>query len=138
MTKALAIKDLRKTYAGKFEALKGIDLEVEAGDFFALLGPNGAGKSTTISIITSLVTKTSGKVEVFGVDTDENHSLVKKYIGLVPQEFNFNQFEPLTDILTNQAGYYGIPRKIAVERCEKYLKLLDLWDKRNVSMNRAC
>ncbi len=130
MTKALAIKDLRKTYAGKFEALKGIDLDVEAGDFFALLGPNGAGKSTTISIITSLVTKTSGKVEVFGVDTDENHSLVKKYIGLVPQEFNFNQFEPLTDILTNQAGYYGIPRKIAVERCEKYLKLLDLWDKR--------
>ena len=133
MTKALAIKDLRKTYAGKFEALKGIDLEVETGDFFALLGPNGAGKSTTISIITSLVTKSSGKVEVFGVDTDDNHSLVKKYIGLVPQEFNFNQFEPLTDILTNQAGYYGIPRKIAVERCEKYLKLLDLWDKRKVS-----
>lgn len=130
MTKALAIKDLRKTYAGKFEALKGIDLDVEAGDFFALLGPNGAGKSTTISIITSLVTKTSGKVEVFGVDTDDNHSLVKKYIGLVPQEFNFNQFEPLTEILTNQAGYYGIPYKIAVERCEKYLKLLDLWDKR--------
>lgn len=133
MTNALTIKDLRKTYKGGFEALKGIDLEVQDGDFFALLGPNGAGKSTTISIITSLVTKSGGKVEVFGVDTDENHSLVKKYIGLVPQEFNFNQFEPLTDIMANQAGYYGIPRKIALERCEKYLKLLDLWDKRKSS-----
>jgi len=133
MTKALQIKDLRKTYSGGFEALKGIDLEVEAGDFFAVLGPNGAGKSTTLGIITSLVTKTSGSIKVFGVDADENHSLLKKFIGLVPQEFNFNQFEPLTDILTNQAGYYGIPRSIAVQRTEKYLKLLGLWDKRKSS-----
>lgn len=133
MSKALVIKDLRKTYAGGFDALKGIDLEVEDGDFFALLGPNGAGKSTTIGIITSLVTKTSGKLEVFGVDADENHSLVKKYIGVVPQEFNFNMFETLSDIMINQAGYYGIPRKVATVRCEKYLKLLDLWEKRKVS-----
>ena len=130
MTKALQIKDLRKTYSGGFEALKGINLEVEAGDFFAVLGPNGAGKSTTLGIITSLVTKTSGSIKVFGVDADENHSLLKKFIGLVPQEFNFNYFEPLTDILTNQAGYYGIPRSIGARRAEKYLKLLGLWEKR--------
>ncbi len=133
MTKALQIKDLRKTYSGGFEALKGITLDVEAGDFFAVLGPNGAGKSTTLGIITSLVTKTSGSIKVFGVDADENHSLLKKFIGLVPQEFNFNQFEPLTDILINQAGYYGIPRTVAVQRAEKYLKLLGLWEKRKNS-----
>jgi len=130
MTKALQIRNLSKTYVGGFEALKGIDLDVEAGDFFAMLGPNGAGKSTTIGIITSLVTKTSGTVKVFGIDADDDHSRLKKHIGLVPQEFNFNQFEPLTDILVNQAGYYGIARSIAIERAEKYLKLLGLWDKR--------
>lgn len=129
--KALSIKDLRKTYKGGFEALKGIDLEVEEGDFFALLGPNGAGKSTTIGIISSLVNKTSGEVNVFGYDLDTQLVDLKRQIGLVPQEFNFNQFETVRQIVVNQAGYYGVPREVAHERAEHYLKQLGLWDKRD-------
>lgn len=129
--KALAIKDLRKTYKGGFEALKGINLEVEEGDFFALLGPNGAGKSTTIGIISSLVNKTSGEVNVFGYDLDTQLVELKRQIGLVPQEFNFNQFETVRQIVVNQAGYYGVPREVAHERAEHYLKQLGLWDKRD-------
>jgi len=128
---ALEISNLKKVYKGGFEALKGIDLTVEQGDFFALLGPNGAGKSTTIGVITSLVNKTAGTVKVFGHDIDQELEQAKSYLGLVPQEFNFNQFEPLMKILVNQAGYYGVERKLAVQRAEKYLKQLDLWDKRN-------
>lgn len=131
MLPALKISGLTKTYKGGFQALKGIDLTVTQGDFFALLGPNGAGKSTTIGIITSLVNKTAGKVAVFGHDIDEELEAAKSFIGLVPQEFNFNQFESLMTILVNQAGYYGVERKLAVQRAEKYLKQLDLWDKRN-------
>jgi len=131
MPHALDISALKKTYKGGFTALKGIDLTVEKGDFFALLGPNGAGKSTTIGIITSLVNKTSGKVKVFGHDIDNDLENAKSYLGLVPQEFNFNQFESLIKILVNQAGYYGVERSIAHQRAEKYLKQLDLWDKRN-------
>jgi ABC-2 type transport system ATP-binding protein len=131
MTHALDIKALKKTYKGGFTALKGIDLKVEQGDFFALLGPNGAGKSTTIGVITSLVNKSSGQVKVFDHDIDNELETAKSYIGLVPQEFNFNQFESLLTILINQAGYYGVDRSIAHQRAEKYLKLLDLWDKRN-------
>jgi len=131
MHKALAISGLEKTYKGGFQALKGIDLTVEKGDFFALLGPNGAGKSTTIGVITSLVNKTAGKVSVFGYDIDTDLEKAKSFLGLVPQEFNFNQFEPLMNILVNQAGYYGVEPKIAVQRAEKYLKQLELWDKRN-------
>jgi len=130
MTLALSIKDLRKTYANGFEALKGIDLDVREGDFFALLGPNGAGKSTTIGIVTSLINKTSGTVEIFGKDIDRDISIAKSYLGLVPQEFNFNVFEPVQEILWNQAGYYGIDRKTAEQRAERYLKQLDLWSKR--------
>ncbi|MRJ45026.1 ABC transporter ATP-binding protein [Idiomarina loihiensis] len=129
--KALEIEDLRKTYRGGFEALKGINLEVEEGDFYAMLGPNGAGKSTTIGIISSLVNKTSGKVKVFGYDLDTQLTDLKRQIGLVPQEFNFNQFETVQQIVVNQAGYYGVPRSLAKERSEKYLKQLGLWDKRN-------
>ncbi|RUO63460.1 ABC-2 type transport system ATP-binding protein [Pseudidiomarina planktonica] len=129
--KALSIKGLRKVYKGGFEALKGIDLDVEEGDFFALLGPNGAGKSTTIGIVSSLVNKTAGSVTVFDYDLDKQLVELKKQIGLVPQEFNFNQFETVTQIVVNQAGYYGVPRKLAHERAEKYLKQLGLWDKRN-------
>ncbi|MEX1221565.1 MAG: ABC transporter ATP-binding protein [Idiomarina sp.] len=129
--KALSIKGLRKVYKGGFEALKGIDLDVEEGDFFALLGPNGAGKSTTIGIVSSLVNKTAGSVSVFDYDLDTQLVELKKQIGLVPQEFNFNQFETVTQIVVNQAGYYGVPRKLAHERAEKYLKQLGLWDKRN-------
>ncbi|GAA0810910.1 ABC transporter ATP-binding protein [Colwellia sp. D2M02] len=132
MTYALEISGLAKTYKGGFEALKGIELTVKQGDFFALLGPNGAGKSTTIGVITSLVNKTAGTVKVFGYDIDSDLEKAKSFIGLVPQEFNFNQFEPLMQILVNQAGYYGVPRKTAMERAEKYLKQLELWDKRNV------
>jgi ABC-2 type transport system ATP-binding protein len=128
---ALAIKQLSKTYEDKFGALKGIDLNVAPGDFFALLGPNGAGKSTTIGIICSLVRKTAGTVKIFGHDIDQDFSLAKQYVGVVPQEFNFNQFEKPIDILINQAGYYGIPAKLARERAEKYLKQLALWDKRD-------
>ncbi|MEN8167573.1 MAG: ABC transporter ATP-binding protein [Pseudomonadota bacterium] len=127
---ALAIQNLHKTYSNGFEALKGISLEVEAGDFFALLGPNGAGKSTAIGIIASLINKSSGEVTIFGHDLDRERELAKQQIGLVPQEFNFNQWEPVVEILVNQAGYYGIPRHKAFIRAEKSLKRLDLWDKR--------
>ncbi|UAA38511.1 ABC transporter ATP-binding protein [Paraneptunicella aestuarii] len=129
--KALEITGLTKTYAGGVNALKGIDLSVEKGDFFALLGPNGAGKSTTIGIISSLVNKSGGDVKVFNHSLDNELVEAKSCIGLVPQEFNFNQFETLLQIVVNQAGYYGVPRKIATERAEKYLKQLDLWEKRN-------
>lgn len=130
MPNALTIRDLRKIYKGGFEALKGIDLDVEEGDFFALLGANGAGKSTTIGIMTSLVNKSSGTVKVFGHDLDTDLQAAKKNIGLVPQEFNFNQFEPVEEIIINQGGYYGLSRKECRERTEKYLKQLGLWDKR--------
>ncbi|WP_417666693.1 ABC transporter ATP-binding protein [Pseudidiomarina sp.] len=129
--KALSIRGLKKTYKGGHVALKGIDLDVEEGDFFALLGPNGAGKSTTIGIISSLVNKTEGHVSVFGYDLDTQLVDLKRQIGLVPQEFNFNQFETVQQIVINQAGYYGVPREVAKERSEKYLKQLSLWDKRN-------
>ncbi len=131
MTIALSIKQLSKVYGNQFEALKGIDLDVSEGDFFALLGPNGAGKSTTIGIISSLVNKTGGTVEVFGHDIDQDFSAAKKEIGIVPQEFNFSNFEKLFDIVINQAGYYGLPRSLAATRAEKYLKALGIWDKRN-------
>ena len=131
MTNALEIKDLKKVYATGVEALKGIDLTVEEGDFYALLGPNGAGKSTTIGIITSLVNKTSGKVKVFDYDLDTELVMAKQQIGLVPQEFNFNPFETVQQIVVNQAGYYGVPRKEALKRSEKYLKQSNLWEKRN-------
>ncbi|PID16717.1 ABC transporter [Sporosarcina sp. P34] len=132
MTYALEIKDLKKVYAGGVEALRGIDLKVEEGDFYALLGPNGAGKSTTIGIVTSLVNKTSGKVNVFGYDMDTQLMQAKLQIGLVPQEFNFSPFETVRQIVLNQAGYYGVSRKEALKRSEKYLKQSDLWEKRNV------
>lgn len=131
MTAALSIRNLTKTYGDGFQALKGISLEVQPGDFFALLGPNGAGKSTTIGIICSLLRKTSGAVEVFGIDTDTHFSQAKMNIGVVPQEFNFSMFEKVLDIITQQGGYYGIPVKLARERAEKYLRQLGLWDKRN-------
>ncbi|WP_194437989.1 ABC transporter ATP-binding protein [Vibrio fluminensis] len=127
---ALEIDQLRKTYAGGFEALKGISLNVEKGDFYALLGPNGAGKSTTIGVISSLVNKTSGKVKVFGFDIDSDLELAKQNLGLVPQEFNFNQFETVEQIVMQQAGYYGVSKSLAKERAEKYLTKLDLWEKR--------
>ena len=127
---AVKITDLTKRYAKGEEALKGIDLTVSAGDFFALLGPNGAGKSTTIGILSSLVNKSSGSIEVFGYDLEKEPELAKSCIGLVPQEFNFNQFEPVDEILINQAGFYGIPRTEAKQRAEHYLKKLSLWDKR--------
>lgn len=127
---ALSIRNLSKTYASGVEALKGIDLDVEQGDFFALLGPNGAGKSTTISTVCSLVNKTAGSVEVFGHSLDTERTQVKKSIGLVPQEFNFNQFEKVFDIVVTQAGYYGIPAAQAKQQAEKYLRQLGLWDKR--------
>lgn len=129
--KALSIRGLKKTYKGGHVALKGIDLDVEEGDFFALLGPNGAGKSTTIGIISSLVNKSDGKVSVFGYDLDHQLVDLKRQIGLVPQEFNFNQFETVQQIVVNQAGYYGVPRELAKQRSEKYLKQLSLWDKRD-------
>jgi ABC-2 type transport system ATP-binding protein len=128
---ALAISGLTKTYQGGVQALKGIELEVQQGDFFALLGPNGAGKSTTIGIISSLVNKTQGSVSVFGYDLDTHLTQAKACIGLVPQEFNFNQFETVLQIVVNQAGYYGVPRNIAKQRAQKYLSQLDLWEKRN-------
>ncbi len=130
MSKALVIQNLKKTYGSSHVALKGINLEVEEGDFFALLGPNGAGKSTTIGIIASLVNKTAGKVWVFGYDIDRDFDLAKTCIGLVPQEFNFGIFERVIDIIINQAGYYGIPYKKAAKRAEYYLTKLGLWDKR--------
>jgi ABC-2 type transport system ATP-binding protein len=129
--KALRIHNLKKIYANGMHALKGIDLEVFQGDFFALLGPNGAGKSTTIGIITSLVNKTDGKIFVYDYDLDTHIIEAKSLIGIVPQEINFSQFEPCIEIVLNQAGFYGIPRKQARTRAEKYLKQLGLWDKRN-------
>lgn len=131
MTPALSLRNLRKVYNEKFEALKGISLDVMPGDFFAMLGPNGAGKSTTIGIISSLVRKTSGTVEVFGKNIDSDFSAAKKYLGVVPQEFNFSMFEKVEDIVLQQAGYYGLPRKQALIQTEKYLKQLSLWDKRH-------
>lgn len=131
MTIAISIKNLVKTYANGFEALKGISLEVEQGDFFALLGPNGAGKSTTIGVISTLVNKTSGSVEVFGKNVDTHVYETKLDFGVVPQEVNFSQFEKVKDIVMTQAGYYGLPRKVAAERCEKYLRKLGLWEKRD-------
>jgi len=128
--KALSIQDLRKTYANGVHALSGVNLEVDEGDFFALLGPNGAGKTTAIGIITSLVNKTAGSVKVFGHDAQEEPELAKSLIGVVPQEINFNQFEKVFSIVVNQAGYYGIPRSKAKARAEKYLRQLELWDKR--------
>ncbi|MDB1696174.1 ABC transporter ATP-binding protein [Enterococcus casseliflavus] len=132
MSYALEIKNLKKTYATGVEALKGIDLTVDEGDFYALLGPNGAGKSTTIGIITSLVNKTSGEVKIFGYDIDTDLVRAKQKIGLVPQEFNFNPFETVQQIVVNQAGYYGVSRKEALSRAKKYLKQSNLWEKRNV------
>jgi ABC-2 type transport system ATP-binding protein len=129
--KALDIVGLTKTYKGGTQALKGIDLHVNEGDFFALLGPNGAGKSTTIGVVSSLINKSQGSVKVFGHSLDTDMVAAKSCIGLVPQEFNFNQFETLLQIVVNQAGYYGVPREIAKQRAEKYLKQLDLWGKRN-------
>ncbi|MDO6525713.1 ABC transporter ATP-binding protein [Motilimonas sp. 1_MG-2023] len=127
---AIEIKNLIKIYKGGNTALKGISLTVKQGDFYALLGPNGAGKSTTIGILSSLVNKTSGEVKIFGDDIDTHLEDAKRHIGLVPQEFNFNQFEAVEQILVNQAGYYGLPRKEAWQRAEICLKQLDLWDKR--------
>ncbi|AFU18414.1 ABC transporter ATP-binding protein [Actinobacillus suis] len=129
--KALEIKNLIKTYPTGVQAVKGIDLIVEQGDFYALLGHNGAGKSTTIGIISSLVNKTGGSVKVFGYDLDTQKIQLKQQIGLVPQEFNFNQFEKVIDVLTQQAGYYGISHKEALTRAETWLKKLDLWEKRS-------
>lgn len=129
--KALKISNLKKTYRGGLQALKGIDLEVDEGDFFALLGPNGAGKSTTIGIITSLVNKTEGMISVFDLDIDSHSVEAKSLIGVAPQEVNFSQFENPLEILLNQAGYYGINRKLAYHRAEKYLCKLGLWEKRN-------
>ena len=128
---ALVLRQLTKVYKNGIKALKGIDLEVDEGDFFALLGPNGAGKTTIIGIVTSLVTKTAGKVEVFGHDVDRELALAKSCIGIVPQEINFNLFESLHTIVVNQAGFYGVPRRLAKQRAEKYLKQLQLWDRRN-------
>jgi ABC-2 type transport system ATP-binding protein len=128
---ALVLQQLTKTYKNGIKALAGIDLTVEEGDFFALLGPNGAGKTTSIGIVTSLVNKTSGSVTVFGHDLDTDLAAAKSCIGVVPQEINFNQFETIFTIVVNQAGFYGIDRTIAKERAEKYLKQLQLWDRRN-------
>ncbi|MGR3969820.1 ABC transporter ATP-binding protein [Shewanella sp. 1180_01] len=131
ITHALVLEGLKKTYKGGVEAVKGISLTVNQGDFFALLGPNGAGKSTTIGIISSLVQKSSGSVKVFDYDIDKQLEHAKLCIGLVPQEFNFNQFETVLQIVVNQAGYYGVPKPVALERAKKYLSQLDLWEKRN-------
>ncbi|MDD5580422.1 MAG: ABC transporter ATP-binding protein [Methylobacter sp.] len=133
---ALSLRNLRKTYNNGFEALKGIDLEVEAGDFFALLGPNGAGKSTAIGIICSLVNATGGSVSIFGHDLKTDRAKAKSCIGLVPQEVNFNQFETVKNIVLNQAGYYGTPTKLARQRTELCLKQMDLWDKRDMVSRR--
>ena len=129
---ALTIRGLKKTYGNGFEALKGIDLDVGPGDFFALLGPNGAGKSTTISIISALVKKTAGSIQIFGHDLDRDPDEAKRLLGLVPQEINFNQFETVLNVVVNQAGYHGIPRREGIQRAEKRLRELSLWDKRDV------
>ena len=131
-TLALSARGLTKTYGNGVQALKDVSLDVEQGDFFALLGPNGAGKSTLIGIISSLVNLGEGEVSVFGKDLRTQRAAVKSMIGLVPQEFNFNQFEKPFDIVVNQAGFYGVSRKVAEQRAEQYLKALTLWDKRNV------
>lgn len=133
---ALSIKNLKKTYNNGFEALKGIDLDVESGDFFALLGPNGAGKSTAIGIISSMVNKSSGSVSIFGHDLEKDNAKAKSCIGLVPQEINFNQFETVSNIVLNQAGYYGIAKREAFRRADQCLKQMDLWDKRNTVSRR--
>lgn len=130
MNTALEIKDLRKTYKNGFTALKGINLEIREGDFLALLGPNGAGKSTTIGIISSLISKSAGKVSIFGLDIDTDFTEAKRYIGVVPQEFNFNVFEPVVEILVNQAGYFGVKRNQAFIIAEQSLRRLGLWEKR--------
>jgi len=130
MAKALTIRNLSKTYENGFTALKGIDLDVEEGDFFALLGSNGAGKSTTIGVLSSMVRKTGGQVNIMGYDIDTDFYAAKKLLGLVPQEFNFNVFEPVLEIVVNQAGYYGIDRKPALESAEYCLRELGLWGKR--------
>ena len=130
MNTAISIKNLRKTYDNEFEALKGISLEVEQGDFFALLGPNGAGKSTTIGVISTLINRSAGEVEVFDRNVDTNVYETKLDLGVVPQEINFNLFERVEDIVITQAGYYGLPRSLAKERSDKYLQQLGLWDKR--------
>lgn len=131
MSAALSIRNLTKVYNNKLEALKGISLDVMPGDFFAVLGPNGAGKSTTIGIISSLVRKTAGDIEIFGINIDTDFSQAKKFLGVVPQEFNFSMFEKVEDIVLQQAGYYGLSRDYAKAQAEKYLKKLNLWDKRN-------
>jgi ABC-2 type transport system ATP-binding protein len=131
MTPAISIKDLYKTYDNGFQALKGISLDVQEGDFFALLGANGAGKSTTIGILSTLVRKTSGQVQVFGQNVDTNSYETKINLGVVPQEVNFNHFEKVFDIVVTQGGYYGLPVRLARERAEKYLTQLGLWDKHN-------
>lgn len=131
--KALEIENLYKRYSGGVQALDGISLDVQEGEFFGLLGPNGAGKTTTIGIITSLVTKTGGSVKIFGIDIDIDFSAAKRLIGVVPQEYNFSIFEKVQDIVCQQAGYYGIPRHQALQSCEKYLRKLGLWEKRNVA-----
>jgi ABC-2 type transport system ATP-binding protein len=129
MSTALSINNLHKVYANGFEALKDVSFDVQDGDFFALLGPNGAGKSTIIGIVTSLINKSSGKVHVYGTSIDTDFSKAKEYLGLVPQEFNFNMFEPLNETLLTQAGYYGIPRPVARKRSEKLLEVFGLADK---------
>jgi len=131
MMRALSIRGLTKTYPNGVQALKGIDLDVDEGDFFALLGPNGAGKTTSIGVVTSLVNKSAGTVSVFGHDIDQDLTLAKSCIGLVPQEINLNLFEKILNIVVNQAGYYGLPRDLAMERAEKYLTELQLWDRRD-------
>ena len=134
--KALSIRQLKKTYAGGLTAVKGIDLDVEEGDFFALLGPNGAGKSTIIGIISSLINASSGNIKIFDVDLQRETQLAKSYIGLVPQEINFNQFETVFNIVMNQAGYYGMPKKEALKQTEYCLKLMQLWDKKDTVSRR--
>ncbi len=136
MTDVLTLRDVYKTYRNGFQALKGINLTVPEGEFYALLGPNGAGKSTTISIISSLTQKTSGSVNIFGYDLDGQPSQAKQCLGVVPQEFNFGHFEKTFDILVTQAGYYGIPKKIAEQRAELYLEKLGLWDKRHLQAGK--
>ena len=128
---ALEVNNLKKTYASGVQALKGISLNVNEGDFFALLGPNGAGKSTLIGIMSSLVNSSSGEIKVFDASVQKDRSRAMSYIGLVPQELNFNQFEKPVEIIVNQAGFYGIERKVALERAEKYLRQLQLWDMRD-------
>ncbi len=129
---AISITNLKKVYADGTEALKGINLDVDAGDFFALLGANGAGKTTIIGILTGLVIKTEGQAQILGLDVDKNGPVARRLIGVVPQEFNFNMFERVEDIVINQAGYFGIERKVAIKECERLLKKLEIWNKRDV------